>query len=167
MPNVNEIYCLDSNILIQPWQKYYSPKYCPSYWTTLNELGKKGRIFVPREVYDEINKTDDDLLVWLKSSNISIHETSLVVIDCLKNIYATDENHKRLVDSIKGRSLADPWVIAHAMASKATVVTKEGFVSDPSTKRIRIPNVCENMNIRWINDFQMVEELGISFQCNL
>jgi hypothetical protein len=41
-----EIYCLDANVLIQAWQKYYSPKFCPDYWELLNELGKQGRIFL-------------------------------------------------------------------------------------------------------------------------
>ncbi|MGM0531632.1 MAG: DUF4411 family protein [Bacteroidota bacterium] len=25
-------YCLDANVLIQAWQKYYSPDICPGYW---------------------------------------------------------------------------------------------------------------------------------------
>ncbi len=24
-------YCLDANVLIQSWQKYYNPKFCPDY----------------------------------------------------------------------------------------------------------------------------------------
>ena len=59
-------YCLDANVLIQAWQKYYSPKICLDYWTVLNELGSKGRIFLPQMVYEEITRTDDDLAKWLK-----------------------------------------------------------------------------------------------------
>lgn len=36
------------------WQKYYSPKICPSYWDMLNELGANNIIFMPEMVYDEI-----------------------------------------------------------------------------------------------------------------
>lgn len=36
-------YCLDANVLIQAWQKYYNPKFCPSYWDILNELGEKDK----------------------------------------------------------------------------------------------------------------------------
>ena len=42
----NPKYCLDSNVLIQAWQKYYNPKYCPEYWDVLNELGKQEIIFI-------------------------------------------------------------------------------------------------------------------------
>ena len=33
-------YCIDANVLIQAWQKYYNPKFCPDYWNILIELGK-------------------------------------------------------------------------------------------------------------------------------
>ncbi len=56
------IYCLDTNVLIQAWRDYYSPKFCPDYWAVLNELGTQGRIFIPEMVYDEISRTEDDLL---------------------------------------------------------------------------------------------------------
>jgi len=56
-----QIYCLDANVLIQGWTKYYSPVLCPDYWSLLNELGNAGRIFVPEEVAKEIHKTDDNL----------------------------------------------------------------------------------------------------------
>jgi hypothetical protein len=40
-------YCLDANVLIQAWQKYYNPKFCPDYWRVLIELGNQGTIFIP------------------------------------------------------------------------------------------------------------------------
>ncbi|WP_083847963.1 DUF4411 family protein [Cecembia lonarensis] len=36
-----------------------------------------------------------------------------------------------------------------------------------NSKKIKIPNVCDNVGIRWINDFQFIEELDIKFQCSL
>jgi len=83
----------------------------------------------------------------------------------LRRIYEYDEKHQRLVDNTKGRSAADPWVIAHALTENATVVTKENKVSDITSQRIRIPNVCEKMNIRCIDDFQFIREVGITFAC--
>jgi hypothetical protein len=63
-----------------------------------------------------------------------------------------------------GRSLADPWVIAHAMAQHAIVVTKENKETQ-SEARVKIPNVCENMGVRWINDFDMIRALHLRFSC--
>jgi hypothetical protein len=64
-------------------------------------------------------------------------------------------------DNTKARSLADPWVIAHALRENATVVTKEEKATAINTSKIKIPNVCEKMNVFWINDFQLIVELGI------
>lgn len=158
-------YCLDANVLIQAWQKYYSPNVCPSYWDTLDILGVESRIFMPEMVYEEIVRTEDNLSEWLRSSNIPIRKIDENVTRCLQEIYSTNPIHKFLVDNTKARSLADPWVIAHAISEGAVVVTKEEKVTALNSKKIKIPNVCDNMNISWINDFQMIAELGIRFSC--
>jgi hypothetical protein len=160
-------YCLDANVLINGWQKYYSPKFCPDYWILLNELGRQGRIYVPQAVFDEIGRTEDELSIWLKNSHISIRKVDGAVTECLRKIYAENQIHQYLVDNTKQRSLADPWVIAHALNENACVVTKEEKVTVPGTTRIKIPNVCDNMRLRWINDFQLIQELKIRFSCSI
>lgn len=158
-------YCLDANVLIQAWQKYYSPKLCPDYWTILNRLGKEDRIFLPQMVYEEITRTDDELAKWLKTSDIPEYKIDGPVTEALRNIYSSNPAHQNLVDNVKGRSLADPWVIAHAIKENATVVTKEEKIMAINTNKIKIPNVCDNMGVRWINDYQLAEELNIRFTC--
>jgi predicted nucleic acid-binding protein len=160
-------YCLDANVLIQAWQKYYNPKFCPDYWDILIEIGKQDKIFIPELVYEEITRTEDDLSRWVKASKIPIKKISEPVTICLQKIYAVNPVHKNLVDNITGRSLADPWVIAHSLHENATVVTKEEKITALNSKRIRIPNVCDNMGVRWMNDFQFIDELGIKFKCSL
>lgn len=158
-------YCLDANVLIEAWQKYYNPKFCPDYWNILIELGKQNKIFIPELVYDEIIRTEDDLSKWLKGSKIPIRKISETVTICLKNIYSSNPIHLKLVDNTKARSLADPWVIAHALNENATVVTKEEKVTALNSNKIKIPNVCDNMGVRWINDFQFIDEIDIKFRC--
>lgn len=160
-------YCLDANVLIQAWEKYYSPKYCPSYWEVLDRLGAQGRLFIPNEVHKEIAKVEDELFEWLKKSHIIVRPVTGEVTKCLSDIYAKDPNHKFLVDNKRGRSLADPWVIAHAIQERAVVVSKEEKVTAANSKKITIPNVCENMGVRCITDFGMIEELGMKFTCAL
>jgi len=164
---VGNKYCIDANVLIQAWQKYYNPKFCPDYWDVLIELGKQAVIFIPGMVYEEIVRTEDDLSKWLKNSKIPIHKISEPVTLCLQKIYLNNPVHKNLVDNTKARSLADPWVIAHALNENATVVTKEEKVTALNSAKIKIPNVCENMGIRWINDFEFIQELDIQFMCSL
>lgn len=174
MSSTAHIYCLDANVLIQAWQKYYAPEICPDYWVILNELGKQRRIFIAEEVKNEIVVTDDkekkedDLSKWLKRSSIPVHKPTESVIKCWQNIIQANPLHKLLVDNVKGRSLADPWVISHALDKKATVVTKESpIISLNAKKPVTIPNVCDNMRVRWIDDFAFVKEIGLKFSCRL
>jgi hypothetical protein len=159
-------YCLDANFFIEAWNKYYSPNFCTDYWDVINLLGKEDRIFIPYEVSKEIIKTDDALSKWLKKSDVKILSVDEDVQKCLIEMYNFNPAHSKLVDNTKGRSLADPWVIAHAMKEKAVVVTKENKVTT-STDRIKIPNVCENMGIEWIDDFQFITETNIKFFCKI
>ena len=166
MTNQGKIYCLDSNVLIQAWQKYYSPKLCPSYWEKLNQLGSEGKIFISKMVFDELTKTDDDLSKWVREGNIEVKKLTADVTNAVSQIYAADPMHKFLVDNKKGRSLADPWVIAHAIVDKAIVVTKEEKVTAANNKKgLKIPNVCDNMSIPWLTDFDMLNDLEITFAC--
>lgn len=118
-------------------------------------------------MYEEIVRTEDDLSKWLKSSKIPIKKVNEQVANCLKNIYSSNPHHVNLVDNTKARSLADPWVIAHSIHENATVVTKEEKVTALNTNKIKIPNVCDNMGVRWINDFQFIHELDLKFKCFL
>lgn len=161
------LYCLDANVLIQPWNKYYSPKFCKSYWSVIDELGKKGFVFIPQMVKEEILKIDDELSAWIKSTNIPIRKTNAQVTQCVKQIFEKDSRHERLVDSTKHRSVADPWVIAHAMSEGAVVVTKEEKITSPSSPKIKIPNVCESMGVEWIDDFEFIRRTNIQFNCCL
>ncbi|HPD52557.1 MAG: DUF4411 family protein [Bacteroidota bacterium] len=160
-------YCLDANVLIQAWQKYYSPRFCPDYWNVLNALGDKGIVQIPEAVFEEIVRTEDELSRWLKASKIPVTKISEPITRCLQRIYEAAPTHKFLVDNTRARSLADPWVIAHALHEGATVVTKEEKVTAINSNKIKIPNVCDNMGVRWIDDFQFIDEAGIRFDCSL
>lgn len=155
-------YCLDTNVFIEAWNKYYSMKLSPGYWDVLDDLAQKGIIFCTQEVKYEIEKVDDKLTQWIKTRNHFFKEITENVQSCLRNVL----QFERLVDSSKTRSVADPWVIAHAMAENAVVVTKE----EPTpllTKRIKIPDVCKELKVKCINDFQFLNEIGIQFDPSL
>ena len=67
----------------------------------------------------------------------------------------------RLVDTLRNRSKADPFVIATAIDRKATVVTGEPITG--SMTKPRIPDVCDVRGVRCINFLQMIRELNLTF----
>jgi hypothetical protein len=46
-------------------------------------------------------------------------------------------------------------------------VTNEEKVTASNSSKIKIPNVCDNMGVTWINDFQLIERLNIYFSCKI
>ncbi len=160
-------YCLDANVLIQAWNTYYSPQICPDYWDALNELGIRKRIFLPAEISHEITRTDDNLSKWLKASSIPIRATDANVTNCWKRVLAAHADHQYLIAETKNRSLGDPWVVSRAIDAGAVVVTKEELERTGRPLKIKIPNVCNNMRVPWMNDFQFIQDLKIQFSCRL
>ena len=58
---------------------------------------------------------------------------------------------------------ADPWLIAHAIASGGKVVTQETRAGENS-RRAKIPNVCDFFGVEAMNMDDMLRELGASFK---
>lgn len=167
MTSTRNIYCLDANFFIEGWNKYYSPLLSPTYWDVINRIAEEGTIFIPKEVQKEIINQQDELAKWIKVSPIQVKSYTENVGKCLKSIYAQNPLHYNLVDNTKNRSAADPWVIAHAINENAIVVTKEYKITNPATTKIKIPNVCENMGIEWIDDFEFARRMNIKFHCSI
>lgn len=154
------LFCLDTGILIEPWNKYYSPELCPEYWEIIDQLASKDVLFCTMEVKRELEKEDDELFKWVKERPHLFRE---VTDDVNANMRAIMKSHPQLVDDKKGRSLADPWVIAHAMAEKAIVVTTEMSASS----KIKIPDVCRAYNIPWIPGFEFAKKIGVRFRAEI
>lgn len=147
-------YSFDTNALIEPWNKYYTLKIVSDYWDILDNLAKEKIIFCSIQVKYEIDKIDDKLKKWVSNRPYLFREVTDEVNQHLRDILAS---HPELVDSKRGRSLADPWVIAHALAENAVVVTKEGL----APKKVHIPDVCRDLGVQCISDHDFVNEIGI------
>ena len=158
-----KVFCLDSNVFIHAWNDYYAPDQCPEYWAILDELAKENRIFCCDEVRREIERHDDDLWRWLKARPHFVQE---ITADIQQHVRVILKHYPLLVNSKKDRSMADPWVVAHALACGAVVVTKE-MPGGESAKNPKIPDVCNGMKVQWVNDFQFNRELGIRFTAHL
>jgi hypothetical protein len=156
------VYCLDANVFIQAWNDYYAPDQCPEYWDILDELAREGRVFCPEEVKREIERQDDGLADWFRTRD---HLVRPITPEVQESLRAVLRRFQRLVDTKKDRSMADPWVVAHAMASKAVVVTKEGAVGS-NAKAPKMPDVCDHFGITCIDDFEFAREVGIRFSAS-
>ena len=154
-------YWLDSNVFIEANKGPYGFDIAPGFWTLLDEMFNAGRICSSITVYRELPAKNDDVARWAKERRSSglFPEPGPAVQDRFRAIAAYVSNRYPANQSNRFLSGADPWVIAHAAADGGVVVTMETRVPDNSQKA-KIPNVGDQFNVRSINTYQMLRELG-------
>jgi hypothetical protein len=130
------VYSADSSALIHGWRRIYRPRNFGFVWEQLSVLIDEGRLKASIEVYNDLEKKDDELFKWCKErrENLVVDIDDAVQAQVVKIM----KTYPRLVDTVKGRSGSDPFVIALAKSTTPamTVVTEE-YVG-----KMRIPDVC-------------------------
>jgi hypothetical protein len=131
------VYSVDSSALIHGWRRIYRPKNFGFVWDHLAGLVEESRLRASIEVYHDLEKKDDELFQWCKDRK----EKMIVEIDdaVQGQVARIMANYPRLVDTVKGRSGSDPFVIALAATTKPPMVV----VTEEYVGKIRIPDVCE------------------------
>jgi Domain of unknown function (DUF4411) len=109
------VYSVDSSALIHAWRRIYRPKNFGFVWEGFDTLIEEGRFKASIEVYNELQKKDDELFAWCKERKEAMFveiddDTQAIVAKIMRD-------HPKLVDTTKGRSGADPFVIALAAAN--------------------------------------------------
>lgn len=160
-------YWLDSNVFIEGKKGPYGFDIAPRFWIMIDELIADNRISCPAMVYNELLGTQDDLAAWAQNRRESglfiqpdteVQEAYRMVGEYVIQRYPDNQARRRFLDR------ADPWVIAHATAQGGAVVTLEVIMPD-SSHQVRVPNVCRHsgFNVRCINTYDMLRELGVSW----
>jgi Domain of unknown function (DUF4411) len=145
------VYSIDSSALIHGWRRVYRPKNFSLVWQYFDTLIEQGRFRSSIEVYNELEKKDDELFKWCKDRRDEMFvELDEETQGHVSNIMA---KYPRLVDTAKGRSGADPFVIALAATSNPCMVV----VTEESPGKTRIPDVCLAENIQYCGLADMIE----------
>ena len=146
------VYSVDSSALIHAWRRIYRPKNFGFVWDGFDTLIEEGRFKASIEVYNELQKKDDELFAWCKERKEAMFveiddDTQAIVAQIMRD-------HPKLVDTTKGRSGADPFVIALAATTNPaiTVVTEEAL------GKSRIPDVCNAQKILWCGVADLIEK---------
>jgi hypothetical protein len=145
------VYSVDSSALIHGWRRVYRPKNFGFVWERIGALIKEGRFRASIEVYSELEKKDDELFSWCKDRK----EQMFVEIDeeIQKIVARLMAAYPRLVDTVKGRSGADPFVIALA----ATVKPSMMVVTEEQPGKTKIPDVCSTEGIKYCGLADLIE----------
>lgn len=146
-------YCIDTNVLIsffkQTDDENYGIDVFPQHWNFIENRISKGQIVAPVKVREELESWTQripSLSAWLKQHNYMFINPTDEQLNLAKTIikkypvYAQVENY-----------VGDLMVIALSGVMKITPLTLESKVVNGGKKRPKIPNVCDEFNIKCIS----------------
>ena len=161
-------YVLDSNFFIQASRAHYPFDVAPGFWKKVSQLAEKEKIISIDKVQDELSKNKDELQSWIEGNlNDNFWKDTSGVLHAYGRIAtwaASKANHYKpqAINEFLNAAEADAWLVAYALTHKLVIVTHE--VSSPEGKsRIKIPDVCDQFTIPYVNTIQMFRNLGEKF----
>ena len=154
------VYSIDSSALIHGWRRAYPPRNFAPFWTRVEALIGQRRLRASVEVFNELERKDDDIYKWCKARRADFFvEIDDGIQEHLRHIMGA---YPRLTDTSTGRSGGDPFVIALARNYNPplTVVSEENPGKKNSPK---IPDVCRLEGILCIRLVELIQELDWRF----
>ena len=149
-------YLLDANVFIQAKNLHYGLDFCPAFWDWLIEMNTAKRVFSIEKIGDEIDAGADELADWAAQCDPNFFlKPDSTMLPALGSVsaWATAQNYEpAAVNTFL--QVADYYLVAYALAHEHTVVTHEK--ASPSTKKIKIPNVCIGLSIKCMTPFEML-----------
>lgn len=148
-------YCLDTSVFINAWQRDYPRDVFASFWSKLETMIDDGKIIAPEDVRIELERKDDEVLAWANQRSFMFAPIDISIQNAVLKIL---KRFPRLVDTRKGISGADPFVVGLAMVSGLTVVTYEKHSGN--LEKPNIPDVCAESDIKCISLMDMARRDG-------
>jgi hypothetical protein len=165
------IYLIDSNVFIQAHRAKYPFDVMPSFWNKMKDLAHQGLIKSIDKVKVELidnGRDGDELKEWCKNdlpaSFFINSQTSLVAYTEII-AWATSGVRPYNAAAIRkflATNYADPWLVAMAKQDSNTVVVTEEVGNPDIKKDVRIPDVCNEFNLPFINTIELLRRLSIT-----
>ena len=139
------IYVFDTSSFIV--LSHYYRKQFPSLWKNIDDQVKDNKIISVKEVFNEIEAhgPETDLKKWARENKKifqSMEEKESHILSKIFKDYPKFQNMVNEKARLKGKPVADPFIVVKAIHIKGTVISEESFQKDG----IKIPNLCKVMN---------------------
>ncbi|MBI1831333.1 MAG: DUF4411 family protein [Planctomycetes bacterium] len=149
-------YLLDANVFIQAKNLHYGFDFCPAFWDWLIAQNAAHQVFSIEKVGDEVNAIDDELSKWAAQQGPGFFLTpDAKMLPALGPVsaWAAGQSYEQTAINTF-LQVADYYLVAHALAHGHVVVTHE--VASASTKKIKIPNACIGLGIKFMTPYEML-----------
>jgi hypothetical protein len=161
-------FVVDTNFFIQAHRVNYPLDVATSFWIKIRELAERGVLISIDKVHSELNKNNDALTVWcdsnlpesfFKDSSEALAQYGQITRWALSR---SDQYLSKALNEFLDADEADAWLVSYALSHKIVLVTQE--VSAPLGKaKIKIPDVCIQFGVGYINTIEMLRQLGERF----
>ena len=159
------VYVLDANVFIEAARRYYAFDLGTRFWDILSRQATNGVIESIDRVKAELDK-EDELAEWANSNFVHAFCSTDQedVINAYGQIMTWVQGQSQFNDAAKADFArgADGWLVAYAVVKGRIIVTHEVAAPD-ARRKVPIPNVCEPFQVRFVNTFVMLRELGARF----
>ena len=155
-------YLLDSNVFMSAKQLHYGFDFCPAFWDWLIQMNRTGKVFSIEKVADEIQGGEDELSDWAAKLDDGFFQApdqqtlpALASVSQWASQYAFPDGKRYTPAAVSTfLQIADYYLVAQAVAGGHTVVTHE--VPANTVNRIKIPNACLSLNVKYVTPFEML-----------
>lgn len=152
-------YLLDANVFITASNLHYGMDFCPAFWDWIEREYGKGKVFSIDKIEDELKVADDNVSKWIDniSSGFFLPTNNSISHSLTKVSKWVMDSKKYEPTAIRTfLQKADYYLIAHALSLKCKVVTHE--VPSHSIKKIKIPDVCMGLGVKWVTPYMMLKK---------
>lgn len=143
--------------------RHYYPKRFPSLWEGIDELVDAEEFVSVREVYNELKDFNEEgfLSQWIKDHKGTFRRPSDDETEFVAQLLAVPHFQSLIgkQNLLKGKPVADPFVVAAAHVYEGTVVTEERHKPNAA----KVPNVCEHFEVPCISVEGFMDAQGWSF----
>lgn len=156
-------YLLDANVFMAAKNLHYGLDFCPAFWEWLKHNGLTGVVSSIDKVADEIEAGQDELSEWARIQGQNLFRRTPPTLAgqfTAVSTWATGQDYTPAAINAFLQA-ADFYLLSHALADGLTVVTHEVHGNSPG--RIKIPNACIGLNIRFMSPFKMLRIEGARF----
>ena len=149
-------YLLDANVFMSANNLHYGLDFCPAFWEWLAHKGHTGSVFSIDKVADEIEAGQDELSDWARNDGLALFRRTQPALASQFTQVSTWATSQQYTPAAINTFLmaADFYLIAHALAGNHVVVTHEVHSNSPA--RIKIPNACIGLVVRFMTPYQML-----------
>lgn len=161
-------YLLDANIFIESHNLHYHPSFCEQFWTWIVKGNEEGIFFSIDKIKNELTQqanSDDELSIRLRDQvipssfflkSLGDPQVTKAYSRLMTWLNTTTTHYKpKAIQEFQDHRIADPFLVATAMAYNYVIVTKEK-PNPAAINRVKIPDAATANHVQCITLQQLL-----------